>query len=104
MMMSCLSCTLPAAMTLQPTPSAFPSTSLARMDTGEGNYRNWELWESSAFHTIVPSRLDWTGLLADVDQTENSRKKKPMVMQAVLCLTYRGRTGSCSCCSSNREG
>lgn len=62
-------------MTLQPTPSAFPSTSLAHMDTGEGNYRNWELWESLAFHTIVPSRLDWTGLLADVDQTENSRKK-----------------------------
>lgn len=38
------------------------------LDTGEGNYRNWELWESLA-------RLDWTGLLANVDQTENSRKK-----------------------------
>lgn len=63
----------PASLTL--TPSAVCTASPAHMDAGEGDDGNWELWESSAFHNMVPSSLAKSGLLANGDQTGNSRTK-----------------------------
>lgn len=50
-------------------------------------------------HHFLQTGLLWSG------QKPVGGEKKPLLMQAVLCLTDRGRTGPCSCsCSHAEEG